>query len=245
MPNKAQKKAAPKRGFSELDTTSDQPSRALMKRTVDRTVAERYAAAAQDVDRIVEATYRVIERAGSVNPKMREILTEAGVSTQVFYRHFQSKDELMLVLLDDGRRRLATYLEHQMDKADDPLSRVRAWVVGTLAQARDPKAAARTRPFARSLGHLQEQYPGEHRESVEVLVALLREAIEQAVDAGVATSTSPAHDATLIYLMAQSLMDRHLRELTTPSKAEVDRTADFALRGIGVPVGLALRTPRP
>ena len=245
MPKPSRAKPGPKPSFSDLPGEADGSRRALVARTVDRTVAGRYAAATQEVDNLVEATYRVIERAGSVNPTIREILTEAGVSTQVFYRHFQSKDELMLVLLDDGRRRLATYLEHQMDKADDPLSRVRAWVVGTLAQARDPKAAARTRPFARSLGHLQEQYPGEHRESVEVLVALLREAIEQAVDAGVATSTSPAHDATLIYLMAQSLMDRHLRELTTPSKAEVDRTADFALRGIGVPVGLALRTPRP
>jgi AcrR family transcriptional regulator len=234
MPKQGRPKAAPKPSFSEIPSgEADGPSRALMERTVDRTVAGRYAAAAQEVDKLVEATYRVIERAGSVDPKIREILTEAGVSTQVFYRHFQSKDELMLVLLDDGRRRLATYLEHRMDKAGDPLAQISAWVEGTLAQARDPKAAARTRPFARSLGHLQEQYPGEHRESVEVLVGLLRRAIEQAVEAGQATSSSPAYDATLIYLMAQGLMDRHLRELTAPSKAEIDRTVEFARRGIG------------
>jgi AcrR family transcriptional regulator len=233
MPKQSRTKPASKPSFSALPTDADGGSRALMERTVDRTVAGRYAAAAEEVDKLVEATYRVIERAGSVNPKIREILTEAGVSTQVFYRHFQSKDELMLVLLDDGRRRLATYLEHQMDKAGDPLAQVRAWVEGTLAQARDPKAAARTRPFSRSLGHLQEQYPDEHRESVEVLVGLLRRAIERAVEDGTATSTSPAQDATLIYLMTHGLMDRHLRELTAPSKAEVDRAAAFALRGIG------------
>jgi AcrR family transcriptional regulator len=227
--------ATSKPSFSELPPggEGDRPSRALVERTVDRTVASRYAAAAQEVEKLVEATYRVIERAGSVNPRIREILTEAGVSTQVFYRHFQSKDELMLVLLDDGRRRLASYLEHQMGKAADPLAEVKAWVEGTLAQARDPQAAARTRPFARSLGQLQEQYPGEQRESVEVLVGLLRGAIERAVEAGLATSSSPAHDASLVFLMTQGLMDRHLRELTTPSRAEIDRTAEFALRGIG------------
>lgn len=234
MPDKAQKKAAPKPSFSELQKSSDgSASHTLLKRTVDRTVAERYAAAAQDVDRIVEATYRVIERAGSVNPKMREILTEAGVSTQVFYRHFQSKDELMLVLLDDGRRRLATYLEHQMSKANDPLGEIQAWVEGTLAQARDPQAAARTRPFARSLGHLQEQYPGEHRESVDLLVGLLEDAIDRAVDNHLADSLSPAADATFIYLMTQGLMDRHLRETTSPSKDEVTLVVEFALKGIG------------
>jgi AcrR family transcriptional regulator len=237
MPKPSRTRPGPKPSFSELPAEADGAPRALMERTVDRAVAGRYAAAAQEVDQLVEATYRVIERAGSVNPKIREILTEAGVSTQAFYRHFQSKDELMLVLLDDGRRRLATYLEHQMGKAADPLDQVRAWVVGTLAQVRDPKAAARTRPFARSLGHLQEQYPDEHRDSVEVLVAMLRRAIEQAVEAGRATSSSPGQDATLIYLMTHGLMDRHLRELTAPSKAEVDRAADFALRGIGARLG--------
>lgn len=240
MVKQGRSRATPKPSFSELPSEGERApraSRALVERTVDRTVAGRYAAAQQEVDKLVEATYRVIERAGSVNPKIREILTEAGVSTQVFYRHFQSKDELMLVLLDDGRRRLAAYLEHQMSKAKDPLEEVRAWVEGTLNQARDPKAAARTRPFARSLGHLQEQYPGEHRESVELLESLLRGAIERAVEAGQATSANPAYDATLVYLTTHGLMDRHLRELTTPSKAEIQRVATFALRGIGADPG--------
>jgi AcrR family transcriptional regulator len=207
----------------------------LASRTIDRTVADRYAAAASEVDGIIEATYRVIERAGSVDPRMREILAEAGVSTQVFYRHFQSKNELMLVLLDDGRRRLATYLEHQMEKAGDPLQQVRAWIEGTLEQVRDTGAAARTRPFARSLGQLQEQYPEEHRESVEVLVQLLRTAIDAAVEAGQVTVADAGDSAMLIYLMTHGLMDRHLREVTTPTDAEVERCVQFALRGIGGP----------
>lgn len=208
----------------------------LAARTIDRTVADRYAVAAGEVDGIIEATYRVIARAGNVDPKMRDILAEAGVSTQVFYRHFQSKNELMLVLLDDGRRRLATYLEHQMAKAaegGDALAMVRAWIEGTLEQARDVDAAARTRPFARSLGQLQEQYPEEHRESVEVLVHLLRSAIGEAVDAGLAHVADVGESAVLVYLMTHGLMDRHLRELTTPTADEIDHCVQFALRGIG------------
>ena len=216
MPTQGRTEPVPKPSFSELSGG---------------------CAAAREVERLIEATYRVIERAGSVGPKIREILAEAGVSTQVFYRHFPSKDELMLVLLDDGRRRLAADLEHRMHEAGDPLGQVRAWIEGTLAQAGDPRAAARTRPLARSLGHLQEQYPDEHRASVEVLVALLRRAVEQAVEAGLATSSSPAQDATLVHLMTQGLLDRHLRELTTPSEAEVGLAAAFALRGIGAIVG--------
>ena len=35
---------------------------------------------------------------------MRDILREAKLSTPAFYRHFKSKDELFVMLLDDGRR---------------------------------------------------------------------------------------------------------------------------------------------
>jgi AcrR family transcriptional regulator len=207
--------------------------RPLVDRAINRTVAGRYAAAAAEIERIIEATYRVIERSGSVDPSMREILREAGLSTQVFYRHFRSKDELMLVLLDDGRRRLAGYLEHKMQKAGDLISAIGAWIEGTLAQAADPQAASRTRPFIANLGHLQEQYPEEHRESVQVLVRLLEDAIVAARDAGRLTSTDPHSDALAVYHLTQGSMEFHLRERSAPSRAEVRHLVAFALRALG------------
>ena len=75
-----------------------------------RSPSGRVAAATQEVEQLVEATYRVVSREGTVDPRVRDILLEAGLSTQVFYRHFRSKDDLLLVLLDDGRRRFADYL---------------------------------------------------------------------------------------------------------------------------------------
>src|SRR4051794_24789532 len=88
---------------------SDEPR---LQRAVARAVSGRVASATHDVERLVEATYRVMRQGGTVEPRVREILLEAGLSTQVFYRHFRSKDDLLLVVLDDGRRRLAAYLEH-------------------------------------------------------------------------------------------------------------------------------------
>jgi AcrR family transcriptional regulator len=207
--------------------------RPLVARAIDRTVGSRYDAAADEIDRIVEATYRVIERTGNADPPMREILGEGGVSRQLFYRHFESKDELMLVILDDGRRRLADYLRHKMDKAEDSIGAVRAWILGTLAQARSPKAASRTRPFIAGLGHLHEQYPEEHRQSIDVLVSLLDAAIGDAVDAGLARSDDTRRDATAIYLMATGAMEQHLRDRSSPSAAEGEHLVQFALRALG------------
>ena len=102
--------------------------------------------------RIVDRTLALIERTGSVDPSLREILAETGLSTQAFYRHFRSKDELLLVLLDDGRRQLVSYLGHRMAAVDDPREKVGAWVRGVLAQGMNEPAASRTRPFVASGG---------------------------------------------------------------------------------------------
>jgi AcrR family transcriptional regulator len=211
-------------------SSTDRP---LVDRAINRTMAARYAAAAAEIERIVEATYRVIARTGSVDPPMREILREAGLSTQVFYRHFPSKDELMLLLLDDGRRRLADYLRHKMERAGDPVGAIGAWIEGTLAQAADSEAASRTRPFIANLGHLQEQYPDEHRESVQVLVRLVEEAIAEAAAAGQLTSEDPHADAMVIYHLAQGSMEFHLRERSAPPPDEVAHLVAFALRALG------------
>ena len=208
--------------------------RPLVDRAINRTMAARYAAAAAEIEKIVEATYRVIARTGSVDPPMREILREAGVSTQVFYRHFPSKDELMLLILDDGRRRLADYLRHKMERAGDPVGAIGAWIEGTLAQAADHEAASRTRPFIANLGHLQERYPDEHRESVQVLVQLVEEVIAEATAAGQLTSADPHADALAIYHLAQGSMEFHLRERSAPPPDEVAHLVAFALRALGV-----------
>jgi AcrR family transcriptional regulator len=217
-------------------TAAGTPARPLVDRTVNRTLAGQYAAAAEEVERIIEATYRVIESTGTVEPRMRDILSEAGLSTQAFYRHFRSKDELMLVLLDDGRRRHADYLAHRMSKAAPGVGRIEAWIAGTLAQAKDARAAARTRPFIVNLGRLQEQYPEDHAESVAVLVSLLELAIRDGVAVGELVSVDPHRDAMAIYHLSVGVMEHHLRARTTPTNADVDHVIAFALRGLDVPV---------
>ena len=92
----------------------------LAGRAVERTVAGRRAEYEAEMRRIVETTFSLIQRTGSLDPSIRDILAESGISTQAFYRYFASKDELMLVLLDEGRRRLMDTLERRMRRARPP-----------------------------------------------------------------------------------------------------------------------------
>ena len=89
----------------------------LANRAVDRSLGDRRTQYAEEIQRVLEATYDLIEQTGNVDPSLRDILAASNLSTQAFYRYFQSKDELFLLLLDDGRRRLVGSLERRMNKA--------------------------------------------------------------------------------------------------------------------------------
>ena len=200
----------------------------LIHRAVARSLARRHASYADEVERIVAATYEVIERTGSLDPTMRDILRQSGISTQAFYRHFRSKDELLLALLDDGRRQLTSYLAHRMAKADTAEGKLRAWIEGVLAQASDETAAAKTRPFLANLDRLAEQYPQDQQESVDLLIDLLEGALAQ-------LGVPPGRlrlDAEATYHVAIGTMHQHIRDRTRPSAGEIEHVIRFSLAAV-------------
>src|SRR5580704_10590609 len=92
------------------DATEATDAAPLAVRSVERTLASKYSAYADEVDRLIRAGVAVMERAETANPRVSEIVEVAGLSNQAFYRHFRSKDELLLAILDGGQRRLVGYL---------------------------------------------------------------------------------------------------------------------------------------
>jgi AcrR family transcriptional regulator len=207
----------------------------LARRAVDRAVADRHSEYAREMQRILDATYRVIERTGAVDPSLRDVLRETGLSTQAFYRYFQSKDELLLLLLDDGRRRLLGYLEHQMQKEATPEGAVAAWIRGVMAQAADPTAASRTRPFLANQDRLAEAFPEEQRASVDLLMGQLYgalEAVSKADRGRRLRRVEIRRDTEAVYCMVFGILHRHLVEGSTPTTAEVDHVVNFVLRAV-------------
>lgn len=66
------------------------------------------------------------------------ILARAAVSSRAFYRHFQSKDDLFLAMLDQVTERLAVSLDEVADAATaDPVGRLRDWLDQMFTLASD------------------------------------------------------------------------------------------------------------
>jgi AcrR family transcriptional regulator len=186
-----------------------------------RTLADRHEAYAAEIRTLLDAALTVMRRDDTIDPRVSDIVLTAGLSNQAFYRHFRGKDELLVALLDDGRRRLLATIERRMARASDDPGRVRAWIDAVLAQARDPEAAAATRPFAANGDRLAVRFPDETRGSRDRLVDPLRPLVGDAA-------------AIAIYHLAMGTVHDALLARRTPSRAEAEAIVEFALRGAGL-----------
>ncbi|MGV0793762.1 TetR/AcrR family transcriptional regulator [Mycolicibacterium sp. XJ1819] len=188
--------------------------------------AERHLASAQsDVTRIMAAAYRVIGRTGTLDFTMRDLLAEAGLSTQGFYRYFPSKGHLVAALLEEGQRILVDYLRRRIAGGHTPAEKVAAWIEGVMAQVIDAEARTRTRPFL-----VDPKYPQLLTSSKDALVALLEDAI-----------TSPSRprrpaggraDAEFVFHTALSVMTEYAFLDEAPPREFVDELVSFCLRAI-------------
>ena len=203
-----------------LDFQSSVLKQTIADRAIERTVAERREEYVREIQRVLDATYRVIARTGEVDPSLRQILDEAKLSTQGFYRYFESKDELLLLLLDDGRRRLVGYLAHRMAATKARDAKARAWIEGVLAQASRADARTRTLPFFANEDRLAAAFPDEQQASVDALLELL-------VNAGV-----EHHDAKAIYDVAFGALHAALRLGAPVPAGEAEHLVMFCLRAI-------------
>jgi AcrR family transcriptional regulator len=190
----------------------------------DRAVDERRAAYADEVRRLIDAAYAVMRATGDIDPRVGDVVRSAGLSNQAFYRHFKSKDELLLAVLTDGQHRLLATLQTRMARVEPGAPQVAAWIEGVMAQARNAEAAENTRPFVIHGARIADRFPEAWSASRERLMAPLREAVAGA-------GGEPTRDADAIYHVTFGEMEDALKRRVHPSRDDVDHLVHFAMKG--------------
>src|ERR1700722_14238250 len=115
---------------------------------VERALDDRQREATEEVERILAAAVRVMERVSPEPPRVSDIVTEAGSSNKAFYRYFAGKDDVILAVMERGVVLVVSYLQHQMTKERTAAAQVRRWVEGALAQVADPHLISMSRAAA-------------------------------------------------------------------------------------------------
>ncbi len=196
----------------------------VAQRIAARGVARRASAYTEEIGRLIDAGRTVMARSGMASrPRVADIVAEAGLSNDAFYRHFRSKDELVAAILEEGTERLRSYLSHQMAKADTPRDRVVVWVEGILSQA-DSESSATTRAVLWNMGGMNQVIMASPPSVNARLAELLWDPYR---DLG---STDPAFDARLAANVTVGELSNHLWRHVEPAAEDVARIADACLR---------------
>lgn len=199
---------------------------AVVTRLAARAIAEREAASASEVRRLLDAALELIRVGGAgARPRVADIVAAAGLSNDAFYRHFPSKDALIAALIEDGAERVVSYVEHRMARARTPEEAVRCWVEAVLSQA-DDDAATTTRAVLWNAGALPPQHAVGAAHPDARLAALL---LAPLTELG---STAPEFDSALIAHAVVGRLIDHLWGRGMPTAEDIDRTTAFCLRAI-------------
>ena len=182
--------------------------------------------------RIVDAASRLLSAGRSL--AVTDVLDAAGLSTRAFYRHFESKDALLLTLFRRDSERVTARLQAEADAAPTPREALVRWIEGTLALAADPRRRRRVLAFAseevtRARGHAAER----HRVQEAQTAALERIIAAGRADGSFPWAVLPA-DARLLRAALGDALDQQIRRTAPVSVAEAAADiADFTLRALG------------
>jgi AcrR family transcriptional regulator len=190
----------------------------------DRTLSDRRETYAAEVRRLIDAAFAVMRESGDIDPQVRDIVRAAGLSNQAFYRHFASKDALLLAVLADGQHQLVEYLRARVRGAPDAAQQVRAWVTGVMAQARDPHAADATRPFALNGARLADRFPDD--------LAAARHELVETLAPSVRALGGTRQDAAFVADLALARMNDAIAHRRRPHPQEIQNLVGFCMAGI-------------
>ncbi|HXW34400.1 MAG TPA: TetR/AcrR family transcriptional regulator [Acidimicrobiales bacterium] len=210
-----------------LNSPADETSEDVADRIARQTLSRRGADYATEVRRLLDAARSVMRKCGTQSrPRVSDIVTEAGLSNEAFYRHFRSKDALVSAILDHGAQRLRSYLAHQMAKERTPEGRVRRWVAGVLSQSKGDVAATTLAVMWNGGSAGEAMAAGRHFASAPVA-----ELLEEPFTA--LGSNDPVLHASLAAHATLGLLSDHLWQHSVASVKEVEAVTEFCLRAVG------------
>lgn len=194
---------------------------------VERALDDRQREATEEVERILAAAVRVMERVAPEAPRVSDIVTEAGSSNKAFYRYFAGKDDLILAVMERGVGIVVSYLQHQMAKEAAPRDKIARWIEGTLAQVAEPDLISKSRAAAGQMSSVtnwrtvdQEMMRPLRDLLVEPVAALGTNDVERDVDA--------------VFCCVAATMRRYMGSAVRPGPDDIAHVVRFCLNGLGV-----------
>jgi AcrR family transcriptional regulator len=192
-------------------------------------VVRRRRRAEEQTALIVDAARRLVT-SSTDGFTIQELAQEAGVGLPTFYRHFPSKDHLLLALIGDLVADECAEHEERGRELSDPVARLRFYVGGVLSSLDDAGVARfATAEFLR----LRQLFPDEMRQVAQPFTDLMLSAIREAAAVGTMDPSDAESDAALVTELVIAVYHRTAWGGRPVVAAEVaDQVTQFVLHGL-------------
>lgn len=187
-------------------------------------------------DAILRAAYRLIGHNASTTTSIENILKSARVNRRTFYRHFASKDDLIIAMQAWSGELIMERLRDAMNAAESPAAAVATWIDHYLSIGWDE---AQFRDALAFLSAEVTSTPG-IAAALEATYARHREPLAEALAAGLADGSlpnaRPELDAFTIHAVAVRHLETRIRGRLDSDFAEVrDAVVGLVLTGLAAP----------
>jgi len=129
---------------------------------------------------------------------VKQLADRAGVALQTFYRHFGSKDELLLAVLEENVEDGVDEMEAIAARESDPVEQLRVVIQLPIRMSTEPEAYRRLRFHARERLRLSELDPAESELAFAPYRRLVEEHIRRIDRSGGRAAVDPEHDADVV-----------------------------------------------
>jgi AcrR family transcriptional regulator len=237
------------------EPTGDLPTPSWALRAVEQSpsVQRSRVRSVQRAHQIVQAARRLVATKGS-SFTTQDLVKEAGIAVQTFYKHFTGKDQVILAVIEDLVLDTCTDLKQRARDLPDPVARLRFYITSVVRSVGahdegDPGPRFITTEHWR----LHRLYPEELAHATRPFTDLLLPEIQAAMQAGLLAPSDPQYDAWLVNQLVIAVF--HHYEYATadePPEHIADRLWRFCFAALGgsavaasASVQKASKKPRP
>jgi AcrR family transcriptional regulator len=184
---------------------------------------------------IISAARRVLEREGSTGFRVHDVLSEAGIGTRALYRHFDSRDALVLAVFVEAAEEEALRLRSRMEAAPDPLGAVSVWIEARLELAFDEQIGNSMRDISLEAHQASRDAPEQMEIALDRLLEPLVEQLALGQAKGLFVTEDPVQQALSIQDIVWGQTLRQWSGIRTERDGAHVHVLRFCLRGIGAP----------
>jgi AcrR family transcriptional regulator len=183
---------------------------------------------------VVDAARRLIAERGD-GFTTQELVKEAGVALQTFYRLFAGKDQLLLAVFEDMIAEQCLLSEEAARGLPDPVARLRFYITEAVRSVGgDTADGIRPRFVTAEHWRLYQRFPDEMSDATQAFTDLVLRQLEAARDQGLLAPDDPERDAWFVTKLVMGVYHHYAFATNTLDAAEIgEQLWAFCYKALG------------